>query len=287
LRVCPRCDGVNEKAATLCISCGGALAAEPELRAGPAVVTHIAGLRVIDDNVIDLEATGLTWATNGRWKSNWPQGQRESALPEHIRPENIWQLNNRGVSSADLARLLRNIDEEIHRLDAHARPVLAAAPQAALQMPRPSEEPMATMPEPILFHSPLVTNGGVVEAQQFSWRGLVPLVIGAAIAIPSYLSLPSEPMSMPVGSVAADKRIGGAIAAAPPACDAMTANVFASRPHRLDKAIAATPIVVPNPGISSPAWPGYLQPGELSAAQLQAEVAPEALARSPYHQSGQ
>ena len=170
LRVCPHCEGVNEKTATACITCGGALVAEPEVLAGPAVATRIAArLGVMNDNVIDLEPTGLTW----RRENNWPQGPRDSAWPE-----NIWQQNNRGASNADLERLLRHIDEEIHRLDARARAVPAVAPRAALRMPGPSEEPMAAAPEPIRLHSPLAANGGVVETREFSRRGLVLLLVG-------------------------------------------------------------------------------------------------------------
>ena len=268
LRVCPHCEGVNEKTATACISCGGALVAEPELPAGPAVATHIpARLGVMDDNVIDLEATGFTWANNGR---------RDSAWPKNIRPENIWQQNNRGTSSADLERLLRNIDEEIHRLDPTARPVPAFAPRAALRMPGHSEEPMAAAPEPVLLHPPLAVNGGGVETQQFRWKDLVLLLVSAAIGIASYLSLPPEPSSMLVGSVAADKWIGDGIAAAPPASDAMTANALASPAAKFDKPIAAIPAVVPKTRANSPARPDDPQAdplGELIAAKLQSEPA--------------
>ena len=276
LRVCPHCEGVNEKTATACISCGGALVAEPELPAGPAVATHIpARLGVMDDNVIDLEATGFTWANNGR---------RDSAWPKNIRPENIWQQNNQRTSSADLERLLRNIDEEIHRLDPTARPVPAVAPRAALRMPGPSEEPMAAAHEPVFLHPSLAANGGGVEMQQSRWTEPVLLLVSAAIGIAAYLSLPPEPSSMLAGSVAADKRIGGGSAAAPPASEAMTAKALASPPAKFDKPIAAIPAVVPKAGANSPARPDDPQAdplGELIAAKLQTEPPPPETSAAP------
>lgn len=278
LRVCPHCEGVNEKTATACISCGGALVAEPERLAGPAMATRIAARQgVMDDNVIDLEPTGLTWANNDWWENNWPQGRRERAWPED-RPENIGQQNNRKARSADVERLLRDIDEEIHRLDAHARPVLAITPRAALQMPGPSEEPMA----PILLHRSVAANGGVAQTQEFSRRGLVLLLVSTTIGIASYLSLPPDPLSLAGGSVA-DKG-SGRIAAAPPASGAKTANALASPPAKFAQAIAAVPGVVPEARVNSPAPADDSQAppqGELIAAKPQAETGPPKASTAP------
>ena len=239
---------------------------EESMAASPAVATRIAARPgVMDDNVIDWEATDLSWANNGR---------RESAWPVNIRPKNIWQQDDPGASSADLEMLLGHIDEEIHRLDARARSVRAVAPRAAPQMPGPSKEPMAAAPEPIPRHPPLAANDGVVETQQFGWRGPVLLLVSAVFGISSYLSLPPEPSSMLVGSVA---WIGRGISEAPPTSDAMAANALASPPATVDKAIAAIPAVVPKAWANSPAWPDdpRVDPlGELIAAKLQAETAP-------------
>lgn len=145
---------------------------------------------------------------------------------------------------------------------------------AGLQTPKQSEESMAAAPEPMLHRPLLAADGGVVETQQFSWRGPILLLLSAAIGIASYFSLPPEPLSMlVVGSArAADKRIGDGIAAAPPAASA-------SPRVGLDNAIAAIPAVVPEARANSAvrADGGPVDPlGELIAAKPPDETAPEA-----------